>query len=150
MTGAPQEEGGAVTRPINPLRGEFAAVLAGERIAFDTTLQSVALIEERCGAVPIVEAINRAVLGRRAPDLLALIAGALAAAGRADAEALAGRTASVEAEAFVLALMAALGFEVAARPSAGGHPEGEGDAPFRAAPGAPRSGDAGAASRSAP
>ena len=28
----------------NALRGEFMAVLAGERIAFDTTLQTVVLI----------------------------------------------------------------------------------------------------------
>ena len=130
---------------VNALRGEFAAVLAGERVAFDTTLQTVALIEERCGGVPIVSAIEKAVFGRRAADALALIAGALGAMGRHDAEALAGRTAAVEAEAFVLALMAALGFAVARREA------GEGSAaPFATAPAAPRSGAAGAASRSAP
>lgn len=129
----------------NPLRGEFVAALAGESVAFDTTLRTVALVEERCGGVPIVAAIEAAVFGRRAADALALIAGALAAMGRPDAEALAGRTAAVEAEAFVLALMAALGFEVARRPA------GEGGAvPFPAAPSAPTPGDAGAASRSAP
>lgn len=127
---------------VNPLRGEFAAVLAGERVAFDTTLQTVALIEERCGGVPIVAAIEKAVFGRRAADGMALIAGALAAVGRDDAEAMAARTAAVEAEAFVLALMAALGFEVARRPAGEG-----GQDPFRDAP---KAGAAGAASPSAP
>ena len=130
----------------NALRGEFAAVLAGERVAFDTTLRTVALIEERCGGVPIVRAIETAVFGRRAADTLALIAGALAAMGRPAAEALAGRTASVEAEAFVLGLMAALGFELGRRP------DREGAAlPLAKAPAsAPPSGGAGAASPSAP
>ena len=132
-------------RTVNALRGEFTAVLAGERIAFDTTLQTVALIEERCGGVPIVQAIEKAVFGRRAADTLALIAGALGALGRDDAEAVAGRTAAVEAEAFVLALMAALGFELARRPA------GEGGAlPFGAAASAPMAGDGDAASPSAP
>ena len=131
---------------VNALRGEFAAVLAGERVAFDTTLQTVALIEERCGGVPIVQAIEKAVFGRRAADALALIAGALRAVGREDAEALAARTASVEAEAFVLALMAALGFELQRRLA------GEGSAlPLAdAAASAPPNGAAGAPSRSAP
>lgn len=126
----------------NALRGEFAAVLAGERIAFDTTLGTVALMEERCGGVPIVQAIERAVFGRRAADALALIAGALAALGREDAEAVAARTAAVEAEGFVLALMAALGFELARRPA------GKGAGPL--APTAPATGAAGAVSPSAP
>jgi hypothetical protein len=131
-----------VTGVANGLRGEFTAALAGERIAFDTTLQTVALIEERCGGVPIVQVIEKAVFGRRAADMLALIAGALAAQGRADAETVAGRAASVEAEAFLLALMAALGFELARRPA------GEGTAlPLATAPG---SGAAAAPSRSAP
>ena len=98
--------------------------------------------------MPIVEAINRAVFGRRAADALALIAGALAAVGRDDAEALASRTASVEAEAFVLALMAALGFELARRPAAA-----EGDrGPFAPTPGSagPMIGAGGGASPSAP
>ena len=130
------------------LRGEFTAVLAGERVAFDTRLGTVALIEERCGGVPIVEAINRAVFGRRAADGMALIAGALAAMGRDDAEALASRTASVEAEAFVLALMAALGFELVRRPAAA-----EGDpGPFAPTPGGagPTSGAGGGVSPSGP
>ncbi len=130
---------------VNALRGEFAAVLAGERIAFDTTLQTVALIEERCGGVPIVQAIETAVFGRRAADTLSLIAGALAARGRADAEALAARTAAVEAEGFVLGLMAALGFELGRRPA------GEGLAlPLAQAASAPPNGAGGAASPSAP
>ena len=129
---------------VNAMRGEFAAVLGGERVVFDTTLRTVALVEERCGNVPIVAAIEAAVFGRRAADALALIAGALAAMGRPDAEALAGRTSAVEAEAFVLGLMAALGFEVARRP--GGEAT---SAPFAPAPSVPKAGDAGAASRSA-
>ena len=139
MTSAPQ---GKSSTAANPLRGEFAAVLAGERVAFDTTLRTVALIEERCGGVPIVAAVEKAVFGRRAADTLSLIAGALAAMGRDDAETLAADTASVEAEAFVLALMAALGFELARRVAG----EGAQD-PF---PDAPTGGAAGAASPSAP
>lgn len=133
-------------RAVNALRGEFTAVLAGERIAFDTTLQTIALIEERCGGVPIVQVIEKAVFGRRAADTLALIAGALAAVGREDAEALAAQTASVEAEAFMLALMAALGFELARRPAGEGEtlPFGEPTAS------APKAGGAGAALPSAP
>ena len=130
---------------VNALRGEFAAVLAGERIAFDTTLRTVALVEERCGGVPIVAAIETAVFGRRASDTLALVAGTLAATGHPDAEALAGRTSAAEAEAFVLALMAALGFEVARRPVGEGAP-----GPFPGAPGAPTPGGTGAASPLAP
>jgi hypothetical protein len=129
---------------VNALRGEFSAVLAGERIVFDTTLQTVALIEERCGGLPIVQAIEKAVFGRRAADTLALIAGALAAQGREDAETVAGCTASVEAEAFLLALMAALGFELARRPA------GEALPLAAAAANAPESGAAAAPSRSAP
>ena len=133
-------------RAVNALRGEFTAVLAGERIAFDTTLQTIALIEERCGGVPIVQAIEKAVFGRRAADTLALIAGALASVGREDAEALAAQTASVEAEAFMLALMAALGFELARRLAGEGEtlPFGEPTA------NAPKAGGAGAALPSAP
>ena len=55
---------------------------------------------------------------------------------------MAARTAAVEAEAFVLALMAALGFEVARRPAGEG-----GQGPFRDAP---KAGATGAASPSAP
>ena len=133
-------------RPANRLRGEYTAILGGEALAFDTALGTVALIEERCGGVSIVEAINKAVFGRRAADQMALIAGALAASGHADPEGLAARSAAVEAEAFVLALMEALGFEVVRR--------GEGSAagPFAETPtstGKPPGAD-GEASRSAP
>ena len=142
MTGASGRKDSAVAGAANALRGEFAAVLAGERVLFDTTLNTVALIEERCGGVPIVQAIEKAVFGRRAADLLALIAGALAALGRDDAEAVAARTAAVEAEDFVLALMGALGFELARRSAR------EGADPL--GPTGPANGAAGAASPSAP
>ncbi len=86
------------------------------------------------------------MFGRRAADQMALIAGALAALGHADAEARAARCAAVEAEAFVLALMEALGFEVVRK--------GEGSAagPFAETPTATGKplGAAGEASRSAP
>ncbi len=148
MTVLPDQNGSARrTAPPNPLRGEFAAVLGGEPVQFYTTLGTVALIEERCGGVPIVEAINKAVFGRRAADGMALIAGALAAVGHPEAEALAARTATVEAEAFVLALMGALGFEVVRK--------GEASGPLAPAPAAREDppgqaiGEAGAASRSA-
>ncbi len=121
-------------------------MLSGEPLAFDTSLGTVALIEERCGGVSIVEAINKAVFGRRAADQMALIAGALEARGHADPGGLAARCAAVEAEAFVLALMEALGFEVVRK--------GEGSAagPFAMTPtsAATASGAAGEASRSAP
>ncbi len=132
-------------RPANRLRGEYTAILGGEVLAFDTSLGTVALIEERCGSVSIVEAINKAVFGRRAADQMALIAGALAASGHADPEARAARSAAVEAEAFVLALMEALGFEVVRKP------EGSAASPFAETPtstGKPP-GAAGEASRSA-
>ncbi len=115
-------------RPASRLRGEFTATLGGETLAFDTSLATVALIEDRCGGVSIVEAINKAVFGRRAADQMALIAGALGAMGHAHAEAHAARCAAVEAEAFVLALMEALGFEVVRKP------EGSAAGPFEEAP----------------
>ena len=132
-------------RPANRLRGEYSANLGGELLAFDTSLGTVALIEERCGGVNLVEAINKAVFGRRAADQMALIAGALTASGHDDPETCAARTAAVEAEAFVLALMEALGFEVVRKPeeSAAGPfatPTSTGKPP----------GAAGEASRSAP
>ena len=134
-----------MARPPNRLRGEFDAILGGETQTFDTSLGTVALIEERCGAVSIVEAINTAVFGRRAADRMALIAGALAAVGHEEPEALAARTTSIEAEAFILVLMEALGFEVVKRP------DGSSAGPFGAAPGETggRPGADGAASRSA-
>lgn len=133
-------------RPANRLRGEYTAILCGEALAFDTSLGTVALIEERCGGVGIVEAINKAVFGRRAADQMALIAGALTASGHDDPEGLAARSATVEAEAFVLALMEALGFEVVRKR------EGSAAGPFAETPpstGKPP-GAAGEASRSAP
>lgn len=133
-------------RSANRLRGEFTAIIGGEMLAFDTALGTVALIEDRCGGVSIVDAINKAVFGRRAADQMALIAGALAAMGHADPETRAARSAAVEAEAFVLALMEALGFEVVRKA------EGSAAGPFAEAPtstGRPP-GAAGEASRSAP
>ena len=133
-------------RPANRLRGEYSAILGGELLAFDTSLGTVALIEERCGGVNLVEAVNKAVFGRRAADQMALIAGALTASGHDDPETCAARTAAVEAEAFVLALMEALGFEVVRKP------EESAAGPFAETPtsnGKPP-GAAGAASRSAP
>lgn len=106
---------------INRLAGEFDAVLAGERHRFDTMLATVARIEEACAGPPIVEILDRAALGRRARDHLALIAAALTAQGRlaaAEAEALAGRATLAEAEAFALALIRALGFEIVRREGA--------------------------------
>ena len=133
-------------RPPNRLRGEFAATFGDEALTFDTSLGTIALIEERCGGVSIVESINKAVFGRRAADQMALIAGALAATGHGDADTRAAHSTVVEAEAFVLALMTALGFEVAPKredPVAG--PFGETPTATARPPGA-----AGEASRSAP
>ncbi len=86
------------------------------------------------------------MFGRRAADQMALIAGALAAPGHADPEARAARCAAVEAEAFVLALMEALGFEVVRKR------EGSAAGPFAETPTstARPPGAAGEASRSAP
>ena len=102
---------------INTLRGEFEATLGGERVAFDTTLGTIAKIEDRCGDLPIVEIINKVVFGRRARDQMTLLAAAITATGRSDgdADALAARASVSEAESFILALMGALGFEVAPR-----------------------------------
>ena len=141
---------------VNTLRGEFVATLAGEDLRFDTTLATVATMEDRCGGVAIVEAVNRAVFGRRAADHQALVAGALIAQGRRDAETLAARTSLAEAEAFILALMGALGFAVTrkARHETGagaGAGDGAGTPPFPPAPtSGPSDGPDGAASRSAP
>ncbi len=99
---------------INALRGEFEAAIGGDLIAFDTALGTVATIEERCGDLPIVELVNKAVFGRRARDQMALLAAAIAATGRSTEEAatLAARASVAETERFILALMGALGFEV--------------------------------------
>lgn len=102
---------------INSLRGEYEATLGGETLRFDTTLGTIASIEERCGDLPILEIVNRAVQGRRARDRMSLLAAAIEAAGRSagEAEALAAAAAVAEAERFILALMGALGFEIAPR-----------------------------------
>ncbi len=126
----------------NALRGEFTAAVAGEPHRFDTRLATVAAIEDACGDRPIVEVLNGVVLGRRARDVIPLIAAALAAAepGRPDAAALARRATVEEGEVFVLGLILALGFTVA--------PHGEGGATSSPLDGAP-DGGAGASSRSA-
>jgi hypothetical protein len=97
------------------LRGTFEAAIAGEPLRFDTRLGTIAAIEERCGDQPIVEIVNAAVFGRRARDRIALLAAAIAATGRDDAEVLAADATVPEAEGFILALMEALGFTVASR-----------------------------------
>lgn len=103
------------------MRGEFESEVGGERIAFDTNLGTIAAIEDRCGDLPIVEIVNKAVFGRRARDQMALLAAALGTTGRTieDADALAARAGVLEAERFILALMSALGFEVARRQQEG-------------------------------
>jgi hypothetical protein len=102
---------------INSMRGEFEALLAGEMQAFDTNLGTIAAIEDACGDASIVDILDRCVFGRRAGPRMALITAALMAGGRdkAAAERLSARTASAEAEAFILAMMRALGFEIAAK-----------------------------------
>ena len=117
---------------INMLRGEFTAVLAGETHAFDTTLATIAAIEEACEGRSIMEIVSGVVVGRRAADQIALLAAALRAAGRSptEATALARRTTVPEAEAYVLALMGALGFKVARS----GEGEAAGQVPLDEAP----------------
>jgi hypothetical protein len=111
--------------PPNTLRGEFAATLDGETIRFDTTLATVARIEEACGSRSILEVVNGVVIGRRAADQIALLSAALQATGRSapDAEAAAARATVPEAEAFVLALMGALGFKLTPRAEGGEAPD---------------------------
>lgn len=106
------------------MRGEFEASVAGTLHRFDTTLASVAAIEERCGDASIVDILNRVVTGRRARDLSDLLAAALVASGLAPdaASGLAGGASLAEAEGFVLALIAALGFEVGRRDRDGERP----------------------------
>lgn len=132
----------AERRPaINPMRGEFELPVAGEPCRFDTRLSTVALIEVACGDRAIVEILNGIIAERRARDVMPLLAAALVAAGRGpdEAEALAAAATVGEAEAFVLALVFALGFTV-------GRPAEGGGAPPLAGP---SSGGAGASSRSA-
>lgn len=128
-------------RPGNALRGEFTVPIAGEPCCFDTRLATVAAIEDACGDRPIVDVLNAIVLGRRARDLIPLIAAALTAAEpwRADAADLAADATVEEAETFMLALLVALGFTV------GQGPEGASPPPLDGMPG----GGAGASSPSA-
>lgn len=109
------ERGDDRARPaVNALRGEFIASIAGEPCRFDTRLATIAAIEEACGDRPIVEVLNGIVLGRRARDLIPLVAAALSAAEpwRADAAEVAAQATIEEAETFMLALLVALGFTV--------------------------------------
>lgn len=101
---------------INTLRGEFEAAIGGAFFRFDTRLSTIASIEEACGGRPIVEVLNGIIVGRRAKEQIPLIAAALAAADpRPDDPGALAATATVgEAEAFILALVFALGFTVAA------------------------------------
>lgn len=106
----------------NSLRGEYKATIGGAVFAFDTTLGTIARIEEACGRRSILQVISGVVTERRAADQIALLTGALHAAGKGEAEAgaAAARATVPEAEAFVLALMGALGFKLAARAGEGG------------------------------
>jgi hypothetical protein len=105
-----------------PLRGEFTATVGGVPTAFDTTLGTIARIEESCGGRSVLEIVNAVVVGRRAADQIALLAAALQASGQpqTEAEAIARRATVPEAEAFVLALMGALGFKLTPRAAEGG------------------------------
>lgn len=99
---------------INPLRGEFAVPVGGDLCRFDTRLSTIAAIEAACGDRPIVTVLNGIIAERRARDVIPLLAAALDAADPPDPEAAAraGRASVGEAEAFVLALVFALGFSV--------------------------------------
>ena len=139
----PTSSAAEARRPvINSLRGEFETTIAGELRRFDTRLSPIAAIEEACGGRAVVEVLNGVILGRRARDQIPLISAALAASDpeRDDAEERAAPATVGEAEAFVLALVFALGFKVADR----GTGEGAG-VPLDAS----RNGRAGASSPSA-
>ena len=114
-----------MSRASCALHGTFEVSVAGTPRRFDTTLATVAAIEERCGDASIVDILNGAVTGRRARDLSDLLAAALASSGveAGTARDLAGGASLAEAESFVLALIAALGFEVGRR-------DGEGERPL--------------------
>ena len=107
---------------FNTMRGEFQTAIAGELRRFDTKLSTIAAIEEACGGRAIVEVLNGIILGRKARDQILLISAALAAAdpARFDAEERAAQASVGEAEAFILALVFALGFKVADREASGG------------------------------
>ena len=110
----------------NAMRGEFEAKVGGETVRFDTRLGTIAAIEDRCGDIGIVEIVNKVVFGRRAKDQIALLAAALVTRGCGDEEAEKRATAAsvAEAEAFILALMGALGFEIAPRRAGEARPLG--------------------------
>ena len=124
----------------NSLRGEYSATIAGMPLRFDTTLGTMAQVEEACGGRSILELLGNVVGGRRAVDQMTLLAAALKAGGHQ--EAAAARATVAEAEGFVLALMGALGFRVAPRDEEGA-PEEQGPLPGSSA------GDAGVNSPSA-
>ena len=102
---------------ISRLKGEFEAVLGGEPVRFDTRLGTIASIEELCGDLGIVEIVNKAVFSGRTRDRIGLLSASLRAKGcpADEADRRAGDATLDEAEAFILALMGALGFEVAPR-----------------------------------
>ena len=108
--------GPASARPaVNPMNGEFAVLVAGELCRFDTRLATIAAVEAACGDQPIVEILNGIVRGRRARDVIPLLAATLRCAeppSAGDPDELAARATVGEAEAFVLALIFALGFTV--------------------------------------
>lgn len=107
---------------INTARGEFETAIAGEMVRFDTRLSTVAAIEQACGDRAVVAVLNDIIAGRRARDQIPLIAAALAAAdpARPDPEAFAASATVGEAEAFLLALVFALGLTVAGERREGG------------------------------
>ena len=123
----------------NSLRGEYSTVIDGAPHAFDTTLGTIARIEEACDGRSILDLLGGVVGARRAADQMALLAAALKANGHT--EAAAARATVAEAEGFVLALMGALGFRLTPKDGEGA-PEGQGPLPGSSA------GDAGASSPS--
>lgn len=138
-----RRENGA--RPaVNPMNGEFAVLVAGELCRFDTRLSTVAAVEAACGDQPIVEILNGIVRSRRARDVIPLLAAALRCAEPPprDPDAFANNATVGEAEAFVLALVFALGFTVGLP---GARREEGADGPLDAG----SAGGAGAPSRSA-
>ena len=126
---------------INTMRGEFEATIAGARHRFDTRLGTMAAIEAACGDRAVVDVLNAIIVGRRAADQIPLLAAALAGADPApdDPDRCAAEATVGEAEAFVLALIFALGFKV-----------GEGGAGAKTPLDAATSGGDGAPSPSAP
>ncbi len=128
---------------INAIRGEFQTPIAGRLFRFDTRLSTVAAIEDACGDRAIVDVLNGIITGRRARDQIPLIGAALAAAVPEPDEpaALAAQASAGEAEAFILALVFALGFSIAAPAAA----EDRQASPLAE----PSAGDAGGSSRSA-